>query len=1099
MKLYTFKKCPRYLPRPPKPLLIMLFTSSFIGMTAQAKTAFREPVPGFAKGFRLNIDITGRVTDASGNPLHGATIGIKGSSRKPVITDADGSFTLKKADENATLIISYLGYAPKEVKAARQLGNIVLTEIDVQLQEVGIVSTGYQQIPKERATGSFVLVDSALLNRRVGSTVLDRLDGITSGLVFNRQNSAIQNVPDISIRGRSTISSNPNPLIILDNFPYDGDLSNINPQDIKSITVLKDGAATSIWGSRAGNGVIVMTTYKGTFGQQPAISLNTNVSIGSKPDQFFQPQLTNKQFIGVEQFLFDQGAYNNTINNGYGALSPAVEIMLQRRNGIIKTDQERNAQLDALAEHDNRNDLDQYFYRRSISQQYQMNLSGGGRHNKYYVSLGYDKNLSGMITKSNDRLTLNVNNTVSFLNNKMELFTGVLFTSSKNTTKGSTYTPLYPYENIRDQNGNPAALSRTLRLSFADTVGNGRLLDWHYKPLDEVRNPQSVYTTKLTDYRLSTGIRYNIMKNLNFTLNYSYDKGINENSDYNTIDSYSTRDLINTYTQINPVNGVITYPIPLGDIAGNSTTSYFSHYGRGQFSFENTFSKKHMINAIAGFEVKSYEDKFAGLTLYGYNKETGTNGNSAINPLMDYPAYYGFSSSRIPLNIANSGTIDRYRSYFANASYQYDNQYILSGSARRDESNLFGVKTNQKGVLLWSAGLAWNISKAPFYNVDGIPYLKIRTTYGYSGNVNKKTSAYLTATAVANNPYGQPYSAIENPPNPSLRWEQVRNINIGLDFQTKSGILSGSLEYYIKEGLDLIGTAPIAQQTGVSVFTGNSANIRGQGLDLLLNSTNLKSGQFQWSSNLQFNYNSDKITAYKVKQTNNLGIVSNNYLQPLEGYSYYALFSYKWKGLNNQGNPQGLLNGLVSTDYAAIANSNDASAMVYRGNVLPKYFGNLMNIFSYGPFEVSINLAYKFDFVYRRNSLQNANLYNAINTKSQYQQADYELRWQKPGDELKTNVPALIYPAISLRDSFYNFSDILVEKADNIRVQDVKLAYKYSRRNFRGVAQYNLSAYVYSTNLGILWKASSYRNDPEAPNNQPKVKVVSVGIKADFK
>lgn len=1043
-----------------------------------------------------NIDVHGRVVDENGNGLSGAVIRLKDGNKKAV-SDANGYFNLNAVDENAVLTISYLGFQVQEVKVRKDVGEIRMQEISGQLNEVGVVSTGYQNIPKERATGSFVLVDSALLNRKVSTNILDRLDGVTSGLIFNK--NRIGNTPEYSVRGRSTINSNTNPLIILDNFPYDGDISNINPQDIKSITVLKDGAAASIWGSRAGNGVIVLTTYKGNYNQKPLISFNSNVTIGDKPDVYYKEQLTNSQYIGVEQFLFDKGAYNNTINNGYGALSPAVEIMLLNRKGII-SNQQKSTMLDSIAQHDNRTDLNKYYYRKSITQQYQINVNGGGQNNKYYISLGYDKNNPNTIINNNDRITLNAKNTLSLLNNKLEVLTGILLSSSNTKTTGPVYQPGYPYESIADKNGNPIAITDgTLRIAYVDTVGKGKLLDWHYRPLDEINNGYTSSTSRLTDYRVDLGLNYKLIPTLSVSVNYTYDKGIIESSNNNNINSYYTRNQINTFSQISPTTGLVTYPIPLGDILSNSNSSYYSNYGRGQLNYNNTFARKHSLNVIAGFEVKDYRSTSLAYSLYGYNTETATNLNSNINSTQFYPYIYGFNSSKIYTNINNIGSVDRYRSYYINGSYAYDKKYVLSFSARKDESNLFGVKPNQKGVPLWSTGLSWHLSDEKFYKIDFLNYLTLRATYGYNGNVNKTISAYLTGmTTSFGNQWGQQYVNIQNPPNPSLEWEKVKNLNFAVDFGSKNNILTGSIEYWMKTGLNLIGTSPIAGQTGITTFTGNNASMQGKGFDIVLNSKLFQQKKIKWYTTLLFNTNVDKITEFNVKPTINANIVTSNYNTPLVGYSYYSLFSYKWMGLNNLGNPQSVLNGVTSTNYSGITRSTNYSELIYSGTLSPKYFGNLINIISYKSFELSLNISYKLGYVFRRTSLNGPQLYQSLRGAISYQQPDYNLRWQKPGDEQTTNVPSLIYPTNPTRESVYTNSSILVEKGDHIRLQDVKLNYILSKSKSTWLPFSHVSIYSYVSNLGVIWKASKYKIDPDYPTGIPLPTTLAIGLKADF-
>jgi len=409
------------------------------------------------------------------------------------------------------------------------------------------------------------------------------------------------------------------------------------------------------------------------------------------------------------------------------------------------------------------------------------------------------------------------------------------------------------------------------------------------------------------------------------------------------------------------------------------------------------------------------------------------------------------------------------------------------------------VKSNQKGVPLWSMGLAWNLSKESFYDVAFLPYLKIRATYGYNGNVNKSISAYLTASSNGLlNPYGKQYLSIQNPPNPSLKWERIKNVNFGIDFGTNTDILTGSIDYWIKDGLDLIGATPIAAQTGITVFTGNSASMRGHGIDLILNSKNLDINGFKWRSSFLLNYNTDKITSYKVKGARNSDIVSSNFLQPLEGYSYYSLFSYKYMGLDGEGNPQSIIEGKLSKDYSAINNSTNGNDLVYSGSLSPKFYGNLLNTFLWKSLELSFNLTYKLGYVYRRTSLNNSSLFTNPNTTSAFQQPDFDLRWQKTGDETITNVPSLIYPADGLRDNIYYYSSVLVEKADNIRLQDIKLNYMVSNKRLRFLPFSNINIYFYASNLGIVWRASKYKIDPDYPYSIPVPKIYSIGLKTNF-
>ncbi|MDB5086746.1 MAG: TonB-dependent Receptor Plug Domain protein [Mucilaginibacter sp.] len=1041
----------------------------------------------------LIIPLKGKVTDTNGQALQGATIRIKGEN-KLTITDKNGEFAFDNVSPNSILQISFIGFIKKEIAIADDSGylTIVLETDDSKLDAVSIVSTGYQTLPKERATGSFVLIDSALINRRVGTNILDRLDGVTSGLIFNKSLGTGNNAT-ISIRGRSTIFANPDPLIVVDNFPYDGDITNINPNDVESISILKDAAAASIWGVRAGNGVIVITTKKGRPSDQVHISFNASMTVSSRPNLYYQSQISSTDYIGLEQYLFNRGYYNNTINDGYSTISPAVAIMLQKRNVQIST-ADSAAQINRLKTLDVRNDLQKYIYRPSFNQQYALSIDGGSKTHTYYVSAGYDKDLQNIAGSSYNRFTLNANNKYYLLQNKLQLTVGLLLVTSKTKNNGNAYTkPLYPYEQLADANGNHLTVvqSTGLRKQYTDTAGTGNLLDWNYRPLDENTNNTS---TNLTDYKLNTNLNYQILKGLNVGIYYQYERGL---SDYNQLydaNSFYARNLINSFSQIDPTSGNVTSPVPSGGIDNTSNSSYTSSYGRAQINYAKKFGDKHDLNVLAGVEIKDYQSSSIANTLYGF--DPSTDSSLPVDNIDYFPEYFGsYNSATIPYLNSKNFTIDRTRSAFANASYVFKSKYTFSASARRDESNIFGVSTNQKGVPLWSSGLMWNINKESFYHFDPLPILKLRVTYGYNGNVDKTTSAYLTAQDGGANFWNTEYTNIINPPNPSLRWEKDRNINFGIDYATKNNLFSGNLDYYIKNGIDLIANSPIAPQTGITQFKGNAADTKTTGVDFVFNKNSIGNSKLRWQSTFLFSYTKDIVTNYKVKQLNNAQIIIGNYANPLQGYPYNAIFSYPFRGLDNKGKPQGLLNGIISENFTGITRSTDASNLTYNGSATPLIYGSFRNSFTYVGFELSINIVYKFDYYFRR-----ANVFSGSNAFGSYgySYADFDKRWQVPGDELKTNIPALIYPLNSAQNAFFQGSSTLVEKADNIRLQDVRLSYNFKSLIGKPIFK-NLQIYAYLNNVGILWKATKQSLDPDYLYSAfVNPKTLSIGLSTNF-
>ncbi|HPM29936.1 MAG TPA: SusC/RagA family TonB-linked outer membrane protein [Chryseolinea sp.] len=1042
--------------------------------------------------------IGGRITSATDNqPLPGVNVIVKGTTIGTT-TDADGRYSIQAREKDA-LIFSFIGYASREVIVGNITEiNIAMTEDIATLDEVMIVSTGYQEIPKERATGSFAQVDNELVNRRISTDVLSRLEDVTSGLIFNRNVEG--NTNDISIRGRSTIFGNASPLIVIDNFPYDGDINNINPNDVESVTVLKDAAAASIWGARAGNGVIVITTKKGKRNQAPRISINSNVTIAQKPDVFYAPRMTTSDFIDVERMLFDKGYYESAeVSDSHEPLTPAVELLIAHRDGLIET-VEMEQQLSLLKQNDVRRDYEKYLYQNAVNQQYSIGIQGGSDSHRYNVSTGFDRNMENLTHNDFSRFTLNANNTWSFFSDKLEVGVGLYYAQSKRIRNNDGLTnlrfnstsPMYPYARLKDDEGNNATVIKDYRLGFVEQARADGLLNWKYSPLDEINIRDN--TSQVQDYRINTRLQYKFNKSLNAEILYQYWNCTTATRDNQGLGLYSTRDQINKFTQRDG-NGNLTHPVPVGGILDTYDQRSSSYNFRGQLNLSHAWDT-HAVSALAGYEVKELNSDANYYRYYGYNDDLATT------QLVDYTSFFpAYNNTGQYISIYNrdgiSSMTDRFISYFANAAYTFKNRYTLSASARKDQSNLFGVKANQRGVPLWSTGLAWTISDEPFYKWSWMPYLKARTTFGHNGNIDKSVTAYTTAVSLGYNALtGLPYSTIINPPNPELQWERVKIWNAGVDFETKDRILSGSIEYYTKWGVDLIGSSPYPPSTGVTVFRGNNADTRGHGVDVVLNTTNVNRA-FKWQTTFLFSHLNEKVTSYKIEAaTVNYvysGSGSSLIAYPLEGKPLYAIYSFDWAGLDPEtGDPQGYLEGAVSTNYASIISKATTKSIVYHGSARPTSFGSIRNTFSWKNISLSVNVSYRLGYYVKRSSVRYSNILNG-----RVDHSDYASRWQNPGDENSTEVPSMPEFTDQNRDNFYLNSSALVERGDHIRLQDVNVNYTLDRNLMTRLPVNKVHLYAYVNNLGIIWKATDATIDPDYPTMKP-VTTWAAGIKIEF-
>ncbi len=1044
-------------------------------------------------------NLSGRVVGPGDRSLSGSTVQLL-VSKTQVVTDAKGVFTLSRSSSIDTLKITHVGYAPRLLVVNDKTKSPLLITLEAtvtQLQEV-FVNTGYQTLPKERTTGSFEKIDKDLLGRNTSTDIINRLEGVSS-LYFDRRTGG----KAISIRGRSTILGNASPLVIVDNFPYDGDINNINPNDVESITLLKDAAAASIWGVRAANGVIVITTKKGRFNQAPLVEFTTNITWGQKPDLYYAPAMSPADFIEVEKFLYGKGFYNYAINNTFSrpVLSPVVELLANKNAGTIPA-AEADARIEALKNNDVRRDFSKYFYRQSLNQQYALNYRGGSNNFNYLLSAGWDDNAANLKRNGLSRVTLRSENSFNPFNG-FYVQAGIAYSrvKSNNNNPGTNINPtsknLYPYASFADEKGNPLAMVKDYRLGYIDTAGAGNLLDWKYRPLEELKLADN--SVKQNDIILNIGLQYKLNAHLSAEAKYQYEAQSQLAKNIYGQQSYTARNLVNLYTQIN--GGIATYGVPKGGIIDISNGDLISQSARGQVNYSNTWNGRNDIVVIAGAEIKQTATSGYNYRTFGYDNNVLTYGN--VNYVDFLPTYDDLLGGSQVVNPADfSEGVLRFTSFYANSAYTFLSRYSASLSARKDASNLFGVNSNQRGVPLWSSGLSWQVNKERFFKSKWLELLKLRLTYGYNGNVDNTITA-LTTISYFSGAYltGLPYAMLHDPGNPDLKWEKSAILNIGMDFRTKNNRISGSIEYYTKKGNDLIGIAPIDPTTGVVdaaaefAYKSNVAAMKGRGVDIEIHTINVD-GKLQWLTDLVLGNSTNKVTRYNTDRVPGSAFVEvGNLVSPLAGKPVYGIYSYNWAGLNpSTGDPTGYVNGDVSEDYTALTSVTPAG-LIFHGSAVPVTFGSFRNTVNYKSFSLSFNFIFKLGYYFRRSSVNYTNLF-----RNWIGNPDYALRWQTPGDEKKTNVPSLIYPiSNSDRDAFYSGSSTLVEKGDHIRFHDINVAYTFNNSGNTRKYFKQLQLYVYASNIGIIWRANHVGMDPDYyDGGYPLPLTISVGCRASF-
>lgn len=1046
--------------------------------------------------------------------VHGAVISAKDSkelvgatvqnrrSGNQVASALQGRFSIQVVNAQDSLLISCIGYIDRIVAASFfNKNNNINLQPKVNYLEEAVVNTGYQTLKANEVTGAIDVVDNKMLNQQVGTNILQRLNNMTTALRFDNQpiqNADLQKL-NISVRGLSTINGNLDPLIVLDGFIYEGNIANIDPNNIESVSILKDAAASAIWGARAGNGVIVITSKKGAFAaeQKTKITLANTLIWRENSDLAKIYQLKNNDFIALEKFLFEKGYYDSgLLYQPYNAQTPVVYILDARRRNLISSADSADAISKLMAQHGKQNYMDA-FYNVPFVNQHALNISGGGIRNSYGLGIGYTGDRSEL-DAFNRKVSIQLSN--SFRpTEKIQLDLQAVYTNH-DQRKGKpelaslaygSYQP--PYVQFQDENGREIPFEKEFRRSYlAEHFSNG-YLDWDYYPLSE--NKYATDVRQLNEWFSSLNLKYKILPFVHLNVGGQIQQQRTENNVLSTLESYEARKWINQFTVIGTGSAPTKYNVPLGGIKRYSVAVGRSYTLRGQIDMNRSLGK-HFLVGILGAEVRENLSNSNSYTAYGYNELPMRN--TPVDFTNRFPRIPDNGTQTIPGQPEFFKNVNRFVSLYGNISDRFLDRYGISMSLRKDGANIFGATTNDKWSPLWSMGISWDLHKEPFFKFAPVDYLKFRVTYGTSGNVDLRRSpdpiAYIGLGMYTNYPMFQ----ISTLNDPSLKWERVATSNLGLDFSVLKARFSGRIDYYVKKGKDLYGLSEYDYTTwGLQgTVVKNVAAMIGRGFDIELNSKNMV-GKFNWDSRLLISLNRNKTTRYYNRQNSVTSFLSDgNVITPIIGKPLNALAGYKWMGLNDRGEAQGLLKGQPSTDYAAIRNQADAfqeanESIVYFGSSKPQVFGNIINTFAWKKLLLSFNISYKGDYYFRRPVTSYSSLFGSGTAFP-----DFDQRWQVKGDEFATQVPAMAYPVKSGADSFYGYADINVFRGDHMRLEYISLTWQ--QRYDWGNRPFNMGLSANVSNLGIIWRTNKLGIDPEFPYRLSPPKVFSLGLTIDY-
>lgn len=1085
-------------------------SASFFNNNNQPAEAVQQVVAS-AGDIAHRFTLRGMVTDLNGAPLPFVNIWVKGSNNGGQTNDK-GDFMIANVTVADSLVFTYVGYITERVRVNADGKMTVQMQPDSRnpLSEVVVVSTGLQQLPKERATGSFATVTAKDLEKVPVPNVIQRLEGLVPGIkidvksgdrsfiygggggsgnqksIASTTRTTGNNDYNTTIRGTGTLRAETYPLTVVDGAITDLDISTLNPSDIENITFLKDAAAASIWGVRGANGVIVVTTKKGRHNQVPAISFSAGFNVSGKPDLSYLRMMDAAGMIDYETELVSRNllttsALTATATNytAYPHLAGALALML--KSGTITQDA-YNKSIDSLKGINNIPQIEKYLLQSAKNQQYNLSVSGGNAYSSYYYSASYSREETNIKRTIGDRLTLT-------LNNSWKLFKVATLSTSfkgsffKYTNDGISLSSLFsttnadnllPYEQLADQNGNGINFN-WYNPAFINSLPAGRPA-WTYNYLNELRLNDNVQ--KDQNYVVNIGLNVPVYRGLSASVIYTNERSFSNLRDYKDPQSFIIRNMLNMYTPVNSAANSLNFTTSSGQLSVNNTTT--NNYAvRGQLAYDRTINRIHQLNVIAGTELRQTNIGLATFTLTGYNMATGTsifiNNGTSFNSITGTTSWYSTSAP------SQADKTRRFLSYFSNAAYTLNGKYSVSGSVRYDDYNNFGLDRKYRATPLWSAGAKWDIKKENFMKpYNWMNNLSLRATYGVTGNIALDQYPYTNISIISSDfQTGLPYASVTTPANPNLRWEKTYVTNLGVDFGFLQNKLSGSVEYYEKKGKDLLFPLPInPAYTGTNTtIMRNIASMVNRGVDLSLQAQLYSNRDWTVAAGVVFAYNTNKITDSRIDTTVNSAYMANyspNTITGLNGYPTDKVMVYRNAGLSATGLTR-VYN--YKGDTIPVTQSVYFKDLKYAGRTSAPYFGSMNTSVRYKQFTLYALATYQFGNVFIKPTVsgyqQNAftQLYDVSAAVAQ--------RWKKPGDEAFTNVPGLASASYSTTSMgrFQN-SDINVLPAGYIRLREVSLTYQLPSGILSNLVK-NMSLTATVRNLGLLWTANKEGFDPD--------------------
>ena len=1110
----------------------------------QRKAPEPKPVAIEEQQEEKKMKITGTVKDEKGEPLPFAAVCFKGTTYG-CVSAVDGKYVLEApVEDNLVLEVSSLGFATQIIPVeGRTVIDIVLVSDMENIDEV--VVTGYTKTSKVRATSAAVKVTSESIERQVTTNLDDRMEGLATGLNINAvTRDGGQESLELILRGISTFdeegevfdpamqarnSLNRQPLIVVDGFPYEGPFNDIDQETIESIDVLKDAAATALWGLRASNGVIVITTKRGKEGK-PTVSFATNWTFGTKQNLDDFGLASSEEQIRVrnnyqELYPTDSRAYT-AINYKPSAPPwwdpawgeyPSEPKYYQKYANLDAFDQvwasyyasgqteadiaKRDAALAALGQNDVLDEFQNEFLRPGFAMQNSLSINGGSNYINYNFTATHSKEEKPIVGDEFERLSLSLTTDIK-LNKKLSTLFDVSLVNSEDVNNGIGTEALYTgnyiprFATLKDAAGNSQFVTDVYQPYREEFLGLG-FDEAGYDPIRDLKYQDNSY--KVANLRLAAAVNYKITNWLTADIKYQYNRIEGNARNHRQADSYYMRSRQNSYIiDVDPGDGSgVTRAVPYGDWLEKKRDVTVYTVLRGTLNFNKVFAQDHVVSGVAGMEATendfiSNQQRFVGYSdvtgLYDRNfnhSEWVENGNTiSVDGKSPYLSpYVSFYNDNTYLDNQVSRTI----SSFSNLSYSYKAKYNIEGSLKLDQATAFGINKRLAVNPYWAISGSWNAAKEEFITAKWLDILKLRASYGVNGNMRR---GLFTMPVIGYRDYDylntRPYAKVDSPGNPNLAPEETTTKNLGFDLGIFNR-LNVTVDIYDKQSRDLLVLQQVNTTYGLPPVYSNDGAISNKGIEINLGGDVIRKNDFKWHANLNFTYNKNKVLKYGRRA-------------PTTGSSYYydvqasrskvigedvsSQVRYDWAGLDANGNPQvynknGDIISYTDPEFTEMTQED----MVTTKPFISPTFGGLTNVLTYKQFTLSALITFKFGHVFQENlNAKYAAFQNWDDTKSKHK--DIANVWVNPGDEAYTDIPAYARDLGELtsydRKSAFTLSNYGMHDASHIRLKDITLNYQLNKDLLSkvGIQRANLTFQV--RDLGLIWTANNVDLDPES-------------------